>query len=235
MQIAICDDDAIIASRIENLVRNCMDIVSLDTEVYLSGQEMMDAIEKGNVYQIYLLDVMMPQINGFDVANAIRQKDENALILFITSNREMMQQAFDVRAFNYLLKDTDDFRIEEVIRRAIGFVCERQSFFVYQKSSDRLTIRNVDIMYMESRRRKMHIVMTEDEDEFYDTMDHVLERLNPVLFCRIHKSYIVNLEHVKKLSGNMLFMNNHTILKVTQNYLTAFNAKYRNFVIRQMK
>lgn len=65
-------------------------------------------------------------------------------------------------------------------------------------------------------------------------MDDVVKRLSPVLFARIHKSFIVKLEYVKKLSGNEIQLDNGSTFNVTSNYQDSFNAKYSNFVIRQM-
>lgn len=235
MRIAICDDDMAMALRVENLVLKCRDMTDIDTEVYLSGEEILQALKEGHRFPIYILDVMMPAADGFDVAGTIRLKDENAIILFLTSNRDMMQKAFDVRAFHYLLKDVDDARIEDVLRRAIYSVNSRQSFFFYQKSFEKYTVKSGDIIYIESRYRKMRIVTVDGEDEFYDTMDSVMLRLNPLFFVRIHKSYIVNLEYVKMLNGSRLIMNTGEELHITQSFQSSFNDKYRSFIIRQMR
>ena len=61
------------------------------------------------------------------------------------------------------------------------------------------------------------------------------KRLNPEMFARIHKSFIVNLEYVGKLSGSELSLNDGTTLGITANFQSEFNTKYRNFVIRQME
>lgn len=235
MKIAVCDDDNCMATEIEESVRRCGNIIGVETEVFDSGSLLLRDIEKGSFYQIYLLDVMMPGIDGFDIAEKIRKKDDSAVIIFITSNKEMMQKAFDVRAFNYLIKGSNPEKIEEVIHRAISYVEDRMSYFSYQKSNDRYMVRCGDIIYLESRLRKMRIIKSDGEDEFYDTMDKVIKRLNPELFARIHKSYIVNLEYVKKLSGSDIILNDGTLLGITANFQREFNTKYRNFVIRQME
>ena len=176
----------------------------------------------------------MPDVSGLEVAEHIRQRDDSAVIIFITSNKEMMQRAFDVRAFNYLLKDDDRAHMKDVIYRAISYVDDQLSYFSYQKGRERFIIRSGNIMYLESRLRKIRIVTCEGEDDFYDTMDDVVKRLSPVLFARIHKSFIVNLEYVKKLFGNEIQLDNGSTFNVTSNYQDSFNSKYSNFVIRQM-
>ena len=235
MKIAICDDDRNMSAEIEKTAEDCRSMSDIETEVFDSGSALVEEIEKGGSYQIYLLDVMMPGMDGFDTAEKIREKDDSAVIIFITSNKEMMQKAFDVRAFNYLIKGSDPAKIEEVIRRAISYVSDRMSYFSYQKSNDRFMVRSGDIIYLESRLRKIKIITKDGEDEFYDTMENVLKRLNPEIFARIHKSFIVNLEYVRKLSGNELSLNDGTMLGITANYQSAFNSKYRDFVIRQME
>lgn len=235
MKIAVCDDDSRMAAEVEEIAGRCGDIIDVETEVFDSGASLLRDIEKGDSYQIYLLDVMMPGMDGFDIAEAIRKKDDSAVIIFITSNKEMMQKAFDVRAFNYLIKGSDPAKIEEVIRRAISYVSDRMSYFSYQKSNERYMVRSGEVIYLESRLRKIRIITKDGEDEFYDTMENVLKRLNPEMFARIHKSFIVNLEYVGKLSGSELSLNEGTTLGITANFQSEFNTKYRNFVIRQME
>ena len=234
MKIAICDDDTRMAAEAEGIALECDKMTDIDTEVFLSGPELIKALDNGSSFQIYLLDVMMPDISGLEVAEHIRQRDDSAVIIFITSNKEMMQRAFDVRAFNYLLKDDDRAHMKDVIYRAISYVDDQLSYFSYQKARERFIIRSGNIMYLESRLRKIRIVTCEGEDDFYDTMDDVVKRLSPVLFARIHKSFIVNLEYVKKLFGNEIQLDNGSTFNVTSNYQDSFNAKYSNFVIRQM-
>ena len=235
MKIAVCDYDSHMAAEVEEIAGRCGDITDVETEVFDSGAALLRDVDKDGSYQIYLLDVMMPGMDGFDIASKIREKDDSAVIIFITSNKEMMQKAFDVRAFNYLIKGSEPEKIEEVIRRAISYVSDRMSYFSYQKSNDRFMVRSGEIMYLESRLRKIRIITKDGEDEFYDTMDKVIKRLNPEMFARIHKSYIVNLEYVRKLSGNELSLNDGTMLGITANFQSEFNMKYRNFVIRQME
>ena len=234
MKIAICDDDTRMAAEAEGIALECDKMTDIDTEVFLSGPELIKALDNGSSFQIYLLDVMMPDISGLEVAEHIRQRDDSAVIIFITSNKEMMQRAFDVRAFNYLLKDDDRAHMKDVIYRAISYVDDQLSYFSYQKGRERFIIRSGNIMYLESRLRKIRIVTCEGEDDFYGTMDDVVKRLSPVLFARIHKSFIVNLEYVKKLFGNEIQLDNGSTFNVTSNYQDSFNAKYSNFVIRQM-
>ena len=234
MKIAICDDDTRMAAEAEGIALECDKMTDIDTEVFLSGPELIKALDNGSSFQIYLLDVMMPDISGLEVAEHIRQRDDSAVIIFITSNKEMMQRAFDVRAFNYLLKDDDRAHMKDVIYRAISYVDDQLSYFSYQKARERFIIRSGNIMYLESRLRKIRIVTCEGEDDFYDTMDDVVKRLSPVLFARIHKSFIVNLEYVKKLFGNEIQLDNGSTFNVTSNYQDSFNSKYSNFVIRQM-
>lgn len=73
MKIAVCDDDSRMAAEVEEIAGRCGDIIDVETEVFDSGASLLRDIEKGDSYQIYLLDVMMPGMDGFDIAEAIRK------------------------------------------------------------------------------------------------------------------------------------------------------------------
>lgn len=81
---------------------------------------MLDHLKKeADVFQIYLLDVEMEVLDGFEVARFIREKDQEAIIIFITSHVEWMPEAFEVNAFHYLIKPIDELKVKQVLTKAM--------------------------------------------------------------------------------------------------------------------
>lgn len=106
MRIAICEDEEFIQNSIEKNVEKCLEITGMagKCECFVSAEELL---EKGNMpYALYILDVEMKKLSGLELAEHIRTEDRNAVIIFMTNHSEMMQKAFDVQAFQYLVTET---------------------------------------------------------------------------------------------------------------------------------
>jgi len=115
MTIAICDDVEIICGQIEKLVKNQMP--NCDTKRFASGGRILKEKEK---FDIIFLDIQMEGINGIEVARLLRNKKEDAVLIFITGIKEYVFEAFDVSAFHYLLKPIEEKKFIEVFARAVA-------------------------------------------------------------------------------------------------------------------
>lgn len=94
MNIAICDDNPKMIGQIETLLLSFFDNDpnQFSYEAFLSGESLIDHLNREEAhFQIYLLDVEMKALDGFEVARSIREKDQQAIIIFITSHVEWMQ------------------------------------------------------------------------------------------------------------------------------------------------
>ncbi|MEQ9307077.1 MAG: LytTR family DNA-binding domain-containing protein [Marinoscillum sp.] len=209
----------------------------------------VEAIDQIRAYKpnLLLLDIQMPVINGFEVLASIPQPYPTTI--FITAHDEYALKAFEVNAIDYLLKPFSDKRFAEAMERAIQKITTQQNqqlsgLLRHTKSSlqqptsltgineDRLVIRSdgsvhlvnfADIVFIEAFDYyvKIHVA-----DRFYllrETMKNMEVKLGRGGFCRIHKSYIVNLQKIcsveKQDSGDYLAVLNDGIkLKVSRGY-----------------
>lgn len=127
MRIAICEDEEFIQNSIEKNVEKCLEITGMagKCECFVSAEELL---EKGNMpYALYILDVEMKKLSGLELAEHIRTEDRNAVIIFMTNHSEMMQKAFDVQAFQYLVGNYDVRKsVYDVRRNVFIFISDRQ-------------------------------------------------------------------------------------------------------------
>ncbi|WP_443975283.1 GHKL domain-containing protein [[Ruminococcus] torques] len=141
MRIAICEDEEFIQNSIEKNVEKCLEITGMagKCECFVSAEELL---EKGNMpYALYILDVEMKKLSGLELAEHIRTEDRNAVIIFMTNHSEMMQKAFDVQAFQYLVKPIDSDTAHNVIMRALRIIREKRNYIRF-------------VLYFFSRRKK---------------------------------------------------------------------------------
>ena len=106
MRIAACDDDVSFLQELSVLLNqygeeNCC---NMEYKIYTNPLELVNQIEKGVHYDVILLDVFMPGINGIQCAKDIRTFDSLVKIIFLTSSAEFAVESYSVKAYQYLLK-----------------------------------------------------------------------------------------------------------------------------------
>jgi two-component system LytT family response regulator len=156
---------------------------------------------------LLFLDVQMPECDGFDVLEMLGSKAP-AAIIFVTAYDQYALRAFDAGALDYLLKPFDNPRFERALARAKDKV--RLSRHVPPKT-DRLAIKSAGQVYFV----KISEIDWIEADDYYACLhvgarNHLLRRtlteleqdLDPALFCRIHRSAIVNIERIRTLKLN---------------------------------
>lgn len=114
MRIAICDDE----KNIRELIANKVEKQYPDAEIifFQSGEELLLVDES---IDILFLDIQMSGIDGMETARELRKKDKSVILVFVTAVEEYVFQAFDVRAFNYIVKPIDDGKFSDVLHRAV--------------------------------------------------------------------------------------------------------------------
>ena len=195
--IAICDDIPIecadIAKQIETILRRSN--TDFIIKKFFSGQELLLSRES---FDIIFLDIKMPNINGMELAKQIRKQGRQSLIIFITSASEYVFDAFDVEAFQYLLKPIQTDKLKNVLEKATKKMQIDANIDFLMISANR-QIQKVflkDILYIESIGRIAKIHCNNGTLETYEQIGILEDKLSDKFFFRCHKCFLVNLNFV---------------------------------------
>ena len=222
LNIAICEDEKEIRDDLARLVRASFTDSAVTT--YSSGTALLAA---GSSFDVYLLDIEMPGENGMETAKHIRQKDEDAIIVFVTGYDGYMQDAFDVRAFHYLLKPVNEDKLREVLLRAAS---EKEKSSRKEPASLLIKTAGVfkkvyleDITYIESNNKKVILHLSDGSHlEMYAKMEEMENDLDSSFF-RCHRFFIVNMKYITAYSADEITLKSNNSILIS-------GRKYADFV-----
>lgn len=195
--LAVCDDMptecADIAKQIEGVLTQFQ--TEFRIKQFFDGQELLHSREN---FDIIFLDIKMPQINGMDLARKIREEEKRSLIVFITAAREYVFQAFEVEAFQYLVKPIRKEKLRKVLEKAIKRIGADgdRDFLIIMAARQTRKIFLKDIYYIESIGRLVKIHCAEETLEAYEQIGALEDKLSDKAFFRCHKCFLVNLDYV---------------------------------------
>lgn len=223
MKIAVCEDEI----EVQKMLAESIQKVCPNAEIlsYLSGEALLEADEQ---IDILFLDIQMPGKNGMETARALRKRDMDTILIFVTAIEEYVFQAFDVGAFHYLVKPFEQEKFAEVLRNAIKqkinkkaneteFPKKESPCLMITTDGKHLTVNLKDIVYAEVFNRKIIIHTMDGEIEYYGKMKE-LEQKAGELFYRSHRAYLVNLGYITKYNATTIWLEKGQALMAKQNY-----------------
>lgn len=229
--IAICDDDIRFSSQLEKIILDYYEPSDIEIEIFESGEGLYRQLNLRKIYDLIFLDIELIGINGVETGLKIRNEleDESIQIVYISGREDYYKLLFEIRPNNFLLKPIKEEQVILEIEKAKKLSDKFYQTFIYKKSQDIYKVFIKDIIYFESRGKKIRIVTIQGEDLFYESLEAVIERLNELTFCKIHRSYFVNLSHVVAFKYEELQMINGDTLGISQSKRKEVRVKQLEF------
>ena len=238
LNIAICDDEQSDLDHLTDALQSYY--IARDIEIrfdsFLSGKALLQSYKKSGDYQIVLLDVEMPDLDGLKLAEIIRETIDNyVIIVFISSYPKYMQDSFHVRPFYYLTKP---FNLTDIYRLMDDIVAELDhSHVIYSLLSTEkgdVTINIKDVLYIETTDSKNNILEFHFSDKMLTcrgTLAHWNEELSGYNFYQCYRSILVNLIHIHYFDKNTLILDNGARIPISRTKGKELRDLYLNHAV----
>lgn len=227
IRIAICDDNKRIAEKTKEYVEGWEGEKSIC--IYHSGEELL---KEKRTFDLIFLDIDMPEIDGIETAKNIRKYNKCVKIIYLTSFTEYVNLAFQVHAFAYLNKPINEEEIHKQLKEVTSYMREERKDefikFITSEGVVELDIKN--IYYFEYFNRKVNIKTKEKTYVIKDKITTIGDKMKKHNFLMPHKSFVVNLLHVKSLKGYDILMMDGTIIPLSQKKAVDFREKLNVFL-----
>ena len=237
MQIAICDD---IQKDLET-IRSALDTYAkahpelhFDIDEYSAAIDVLNAVEKGKIYDIALLDICMPEVLGTDVAEEMLSKSPDMSIIFLTASDEYAVTAFALNATHYLLKPFSQEQFNEALDRAVK-KREDQDFLSLACVDGIYRVCVSEIVSIESQNHYLRLNLSSGEIlKLRMKLSQMFTELCEYSgFIKVGASYVVNLAFVSKISGNTLEMLNGVTISIPRRSGKEVQKTYMDFCLEE--
>ena len=240
IEIAICDDEQYALDCItkEAVSYGAEKGIDFSVDRFSDALALEEEMQNGKRYQIYILDMLMPKMNGIEIGKEIRKRDQQAVIICMTSTKDFAYQAYGIYAQRYLLKPLKRAEIFEAFDFAVASVRKLGKMFYVNTADGLFGVLCREIEYVENSARTLHIFTSGGKEitsrflrnSFESDVSELLGHEN---FIQVHKSFVVNLDHVKIYDMNQITMRSEKQIPISKSRQAAVKRFYLKYISEQ--
>ena len=238
IRIACCDDEKQQVELYKTMFTNIemRQDIKLNVEYFLSGNFMLERFQsEKNPFDLVYLDMDMDEKSGLDLAKEIRQNyHSDCLILFLTNYPKYMQNSFDVRAFQYMIKPVQFDEFEKKFNAARKYLeKDDKNRVVLKIDEDNVVFFTNEIYYIEKEKSsKQFLVYLEDKCVVAKGVLSAIEnQLLEQHFMRTHRSYLVNMKHIRRIQKNDLVLSNGNLVPISRRKEKELKQQFMRYAI----
>lgn len=202
-RIAVVDDDREFSGRVQEYLERYQKESgeTFEVEAFYDGSEILK--DYSPRYDLILLDIEMPTVNGMDAAEKIRELDEHVVLMFITNMAQYAIRGYSVGALDFVMKPINYYTFSMKIKRALKRVPKKEVPTLLLTTPDGVKKLNVSqIYYVEIQGHMLHYYTDEGEFVVRGTLLSAEQTLPSELFIKCNHWYLVNLQHVTEVRKN---------------------------------
>ena len=215
LKIAICDDEEQQRKYVLELLGAWAKLGRhlLEVKEFPNAESFLFHYETEKDFDILLLDVEMEKLSGIDLAKEVRKENKAVQIVFITGYYEYFSDGFDVSALHYLIKPVDERKLYPVLDRAVSNLSYRERSVLLSTADADIRVPLADILYVESENVYVVVHTVGGNYRSRISLSKFITQLDDT-FYQVHRSFVVGLKYVKKVSRSDVTMLNGDILPI---------------------
>ena len=233
---AICDDNEAMLNFLTSKISDILTENGMCFEIqpFLSGEGFLKSHES-SPFDVVFMDIIMPGMDGFEVAKQIRKISNNTYIIFITTESSLVYESFDFQPFYFIPKGKPQVveeRLNHVIGKLVLHTSANEKIMVDGAYDNKKYIAPDEILFIKSSSNQITFYLSEGTtfqirrklSEFYDTLNHYI-------FARTHNRIVVNMKHIERVDlPNMeILLDNGEIISISRSCKSDFETSYLRF------
>lgn len=235
IKIAVCDDDNDVCKCIYQYLFDAEDVINeeIKTDIFTDSDKLKNSYSADS-YDLLFVDIEMPSISGIQLTEYIRNiaDDINVNIVFISSHTSYALELFKIMPMDFLIKPIKSEDVLRILKQWQKINAADNNTFTIQNRNGIHRIKIEDILYVESRQRKIFIHCRDFIIDYYGKLSDITDKKIFDFFIEIHKSFFVNYNHIVSITNHSVRLTNGDTLPVSQNKHSAAFKKFMELGVR---
>lgn len=197
-------------------------------ELFESG-DMLIGNYKADI-DILVFDIDMPGTNGMECARKIREIDKNVTILFVTNIAQYAIDGYAVEAIDYIIKPISYYEFSMKFQKAVSKVAQKREHMIAIDTGEGIRrLKTSEVLYVEVMAHYLFFHLKKEVFKVRGSMKEQLGMLIPFNFCRVHKSFLINLKYVEEIQKNEVLVGGKSI-PIGRMYKDALMQEYMRYI-----
>lgn len=221
IRAAVCDDEDLMLNLLSSSLEACFmqyDCKAL-LERFTSPAQLLEAVRQGQEYQVFFLDIDMPELNGIDLGVQLKEENEHAAIIYISNCEERVFDSFRARPLGFVRKSSFLKDLQSVVKLYIESTRNEDDRRLEIKTGQGLMYLPIsEIVYIECRKDYQYFYLSKDPEPIKCrlSMGKLEDALEHEGFLRIHQGYIVNYTYIKRIDNELVELTDGTKLPMSR-------------------
>jgi Response regulator of the LytR/AlgR family len=183
-------------------------------------------------YDLYILDIDMPEMNGFEVAKKINSAEPDAFIMFCSNHDELVFDSFRLNTFYFIRKSNLRDDMTEALHKFISTYDKENTDFIIQQGSSVQKIPYTQIVYFEVTGNDLFVKTENREYRIRKTLKSLMESVPKHDFIQPAKNYLLNIKYVSEISKNIIILKNGEKFKISRLYVDSAKKQYLDYMVK---
>ena len=241
LRIAICDDEENQLHRAAALLNTYLHAHPAQdgqVECFLSGRDLLARAEAIGGFDLYILDILMPEPSGIETGRQLRALGDGGELIYLTTSNDFAADSYDVRAFFYLLKPVDERRLFQVLDGAVEKLNRRRSSAIVVSTADgprRILLER--IRYVERVGRCARYYCTDGAVDSHTIRVSFRELAAPLLVDRrvylCGASFVLNFQHVTGVNSQTALLDNGQTVALPRTCAAEFKRAWGSYWLEE--
>ena len=235
VRIIVCDDEITAVQRVVKELKHFFHNANIETVFFscTSAFQIFEIMDKQEI-TVFFLDIDMPERNGIDLAEEIKKKSPEALLIFVSGREEFVFESFRVHPFSFVRKMFLESDLCKVVREIKEVIRERENYrrIIITDETGYEFVTDVNkVLYLEAKDKYVQVFTENGERLIRSSLKEQQKKLEQINFRRCHKSFLVNMRKVYAVRCDRVILVNRKELPLGRGKATELKRELSRYLL----
>ncbi|WP_310602860.1 LytR/AlgR family response regulator transcription factor [Anaerosporobacter sp.] len=232
LKIAICDDDQAILLSYKKRIKTIFESKHVEVTIseYTAGSKLIKDCAN-DPYDLIFLDIDMPEMPGFEVAEGINRVSEDSIIIFVTSEEQLVYRSLRYSPFRFIRKTHFVAELSEAIVSFLSLYNKRSKTQLFTCMNGEMIAANIkEIIFIESDKHKVTVYMKQREIITKAKISELEDSLKESGFIRVHVGYLINMKYIYSIERTEIILMDETSIPLSRRRTEQVKQEFQKYI-----